>query len=270
MRKFSEIFLASLFIIFLALALIPKEAPKMEKPIETVVISTSSTPIPTPIITPIEITPIPLQEPSNSDEALRLLEDAELVLELLEELISLGVTSENYSTALVALTQNYQENLDYYQIQYEELLAEENYWNTRFEEYPVATEVWRYLTEDLGYNEICAAGILGNMMVEAGGHSLVLDVEAYNSAGYYGICQWSTHGYHSVVNNTDLQTQLEYLAETIEIEFTYSPVTYEQFINSTTPEEASIYFARGYERCADPYNRQTCASQAYEYFVPGC
>jgi len=42
--------------------------------------------------------------------------------------------------------------------------------------------------------DIQAAGILGNIMVEAGGHSLGINPYAYGGS-YYGICQWST-SYH--------------------------------------------------------------------------
>jgi hypothetical protein len=74
---------------------------------------------------------------------------------------------------------------------YSEDIAE---WNEKVEEYPVACEVWLYLTEELNLENIQAAAIIGNMMVECGGYSLSLDVNAYDS-GFYGICQWST-SYH--------------------------------------------------------------------------
>lgn len=138
-------------------------------------------------------------------------------------------------------------------------------WYQKTEEYPIACEVWLYLTEELGLGDIQAAAIIGNMMVECGGYSLYLDVDAYDS-GFYGICQWST-SYHYRANGLDLRGQLEYLGETLEQEFQYGAASYHQFINATNVRDASVYFAKGYERCADPYGRQDTAERAYSYFV---
>lgn len=60
------------------------------------------------------------------------------------------------------------------------------------EKYPVAKKIWNYL-KGLGYTNEQAAGILGNMMVEAGGNTLNIDPSAHNS-NHWGICQWSKNG----------------------------------------------------------------------------
>ena len=135
----------------------------------------------------------------------------------------------------------------------------------RYEEYPVACEIWSQLTEIMELEDIQAAGILGNMMVEAGSHSLSIDPYAYGGS-YYGICQWST-SYHQSINGGDLQSQLAQLEQTIEGEFSQGSSSYSTFLSATTPEDASVSFARGYERCADPYGRQNCARRAQDYFV---
>ena len=145
---------------------------------------------------------------------------------------------------------------------YSEDIAE---WNEKVEEYPIACEIWLYLTEEMNLEEIQAAAIIGNMMVEAGGYSLHIDPYAYD-AGFYGVCQWST-SYHYRANGLDLQGQLNYLNETLEDEFRYGSASYSQFINATNVRDASVYFAKGYERCADPYGRQSTAERAYSYFV---
>ena len=59
-------------------------------------------------------------------------------------------------------------------VRYKEIYDEENaIWVARAEEYPVATYVWQFL-DDAGYNDYVIAGIIGNMMVECGGHTLAL------------------------------------------------------------------------------------------------
>lgn len=144
-------------------------------------------------------------------------------------------------------------------------LSEVNDWKDKKAQYPTATTIYLYLTEEMELSDYCAAGIVGNMMVEAGGHSLSINEYVYGD-NFYGVCQWST-SYHWEVNGANLQEQLDYLNATIEEEFEYSSVSYTQFINSNSASEASIYFARGYERCVDPYNRQNTAEIAYDYFV---
>ena len=57
------------------------------------------------------------------------------------------------------------------------------------EPYPVARQVWEYLTEEMGLPDIQAAGILGNFMAECGGQSLDLQPYIY-SKGYYGLAMW--------------------------------------------------------------------------------
>lgn len=127
--------------------------------------------------------------------------------------------------------------------------------------------IWQYLTTEMGLSDEAAAGIFGNMMVECGGYSFNLQPYIYSTGGYYyyGLCQWSTSNHHSRIRGGTLEQQLEYLRDSIESEMGSS--CYRRFTESDTASEASVIFARWYERCADPYGRQECAERAYERFA---
>ena len=156
-----------------------------------------------------------------------------------------------------------------------QLQQEQAKWNERMEEYPVATTIWKYL-KDLGYNDYVCAGIMGNIMVEVGGQTLNIRHDAYDASGYYyGICQWNRGSYKSV-HGTNLNTQLEFLKNTIKYEFdTFgkayggSDFKYQNFLDLTNEQDAAYAFAKCYERCAAEYYgiRKTCATKALEYFT---
>ena len=98
----------------------------------------------------------------------------------------------------------------------EQKMLEQAKWERAESEYPVATRVWRFL-EEKGYNPYVRAGIIGNMMTEAGGQTLNLHVRAYNVQGFYGLCQWNMA--YGKVWWTDLEEQLNFLEDSIEYEF---------------------------------------------------
>ena len=161
----------------------------------------------------------------------------------------------------------------YYESILQIILEDEALWESRKAEYPEATTVWLYL-KDLGYNDYVCAGILGNMMSECGGHTLALQEEIIGGYAYYGLCQWS-RTYCPDVWKTDLNTQLDYLRDTIEKEFaTFGYLykrnfTYEDFLNMEDCEKVAIAFAKVYERCNSNYYyvRAEDALVAYDYFV---
>lgn len=136
----------------------------------------------------------------------------------------------------------------------------------------VSQTIWNYM-KGLGWNDYVCAGILGNMMSEAGGQTLNID-PYIRASGYYGICQWSTT-YYPQVNGADLNTQLQVLEKTIEEAFEgygnrYKPgFDFDDFLSLTNEKEAALAFAKAYERCASgSYSiRQTNASAAYSHFV---
>lgn len=230
---------------------------KKEELVEVTEVVTST---PTPSPTPIPRVTLPIFEKNwfiEYDESIPTWEKEEIALQC-DNLIT-SISNVQYSNSEEAVDEVIRLTAirDLY-------MADVEAWQAKVEEYPIACEIWVYLTEGQGMDDVQAAAIIGNMMVESGGHSLYIDPYAY-STGFYGVCQWST-SYHYRVNGCDLYGQLDYLMETLEEEFQYGSASYSQFINATTPEDASVYFALGYERCADPYNRQYCARQAYDYF----
>lgn len=135
-------------------------------------------------------------------------------------------------------------------------------------EYKDAKYVWDYFQE-LGYNDYVCAGILGNMMVECGGHTLDLQ-STIETEGYYGICQWSKEYYPDIVGGA-LEEQCKFLSDNIEeiMNLFEGEEAFNNFLNVQDEKEAAIIFADNYERCANAsYEvRQKCASIAYEYFT---
>lgn len=142
-------------------------------------------------------------------------------------------------------------------------------------EYPTATKIWRYMREELGWNNYVCAGVMGNIMAECGGQTLMIDPDLYDSSGsYYGICQWSKRWNPEVIG-TDINYQLKYIKGTVESEFeTFGYLyqkgfNYEQFTKLENAEEAALAFAASYERCSSKtyYIREENAVKAYDYFV---
>lgn len=158
------------------------------------------------------------------------------------------------------------------EIEYIGSLIEEykNYiWKIREEEHPIATKVWLFMKNELGWNDIACAGALGNMMAEVGGQTLNLDYDLWDDSGeYYGLCQWVSY-YCPEVMGVGLDEQLAYLKQTVEYNMNEWNVPYESFLNAGTPQEAALMFAIGYERC-NPRNyhiRTINAALAYEYYT---
>lgn len=143
-------------------------------------------------------------------------------------------------------------------------------WET---EHYYAAKVWEYFMQR-GYGEVITSAIIGNMMIEAGGHSLNLQPNVYDPTGrYYGLCQWSLY-YNPDLADLSFEGQLKHLEESMPYEFKLfgwcykKGFTYDKFLNMTDPAEAALAFAVVYERCASwgypP--RATAAKVAYNYF----
>ena len=139
-------------------------------------------------------------------------------------------------------------------------------------EYPVATYVWNYL-HAAGYNDYVTAGIIGNMMAEAGGLTLNLQWDIYGGGGaYYGLCQWY-YAYFPEIYGASLDGQLEGLLNSIEYQFSVFGgmygYSYANFLNIQNSSEAAIVFAQVYERCGSAYVqlRAGLAETAYNYFT---
>lgn len=142
------------------------------------------------------------------------------------------------------------------------------------EEYEVANHIWNFL-QNKGFNNYVIAGLMGNMMGEAGGHSLNIQPYVYSATGnYYGICQWNRWGYPEV-QGQDLNYQLQFLCDTLPYEMNRYGVkyrknfNYESFLNLQSVEEATKAFQVCYERggIRNFSRRYDNAWIAYTYFV---
>lgn len=142
-------------------------------------------------------------------------------------------------------------------------------------QYPVAQDIWDYMKSQNWSDTVCA-GIIGNMMTEAGGQTLDIQWNIYNSIGHYGICQWSPKWCPEVIG-VSLLEQLDFMYYNIPEEFKifgknyYEGFTLDDFFLLETPEEAADAFAKVYERCGDQSiaKRQANARIAYDYFTQG-
>ena len=165
-------------------------------------------------------------------------------------------------------------NLEYYKEQ-EVKFQEERKWTQFAHDYPTATKVWKYMKEELGWNDYVCAGVMGNFMAETGGQTLSLNPSLYGESGaYYGIAQWSIK-YNPSIGGASLDSQLNHLENTVKREIdTYgskycSGFDYNSFKSLQNEREAALAFAKAYERCASfTYSvRQSNATKAYNYFV---
>ena len=183
--------------------------------------------------------------------------------------------SEDSAVIIEAQNQwaNAQVRIDYYAIAHNNK-TEEQRWARKKSQYPVATEIWLYM-KDLGWNDYVCAGILGNMMTEAGGQTLNIKPNIYNpSKNFYGICQWGRKYYPAVIGK-DLKTQCNFLRDTIKYEINTFGYKYQRgfnfnsFLAMSNEKNAALAFAKAYERCGSgSYSiRQKNATVAYNYFV---
>ena len=148
-------------------------------------------------------------------------------------------------------------------------------WELRAEEYPVATQIWLFMKEELNWSDAVCAGVLGNMMAEAGGQTLKIQWNIWDkSGGYYGICQWAIKYVPTIANNS-LEQQLLHLKNTVEKTMNdwgrkYAEgFGYSEFIALEDPKEVALAFAACYERCSTKHYqvRTVNAMKAYEYFT---
>ena len=216
-------------------------------------------------------------EPTTYDEANASLEKAiarqELTNTVYQGLITLGY-ADDHPAVVMAKTDMENANADvvYYQEQFE-IWEEQRKWEERMEQNPVATQVWLYLKNEMGYSDHAAAGIIGNMMAECGGHTLELEWWLYNSSKHYGLCQWSSK-YYPQMQGATLEEQLAFMKVSFpEIINRYGSLyqkgfTYEQFITMTNCGDAAIAFCEIYERPGGNQEyRRSLAQKAYDYFT---
>ena len=220
-------------------------------------------------------------EPTTYDEACSLLEEAvtrqELVETIYQGLLTLGY-ADNHPAVVMAQTdiENAELEVTYYQEQY--LIWEEVHkWELRAVEYPVATQVWLYMKNELGFSDIVCAGIMGNMMAECGGcWTSDLDWDVSSSSGF-GMIQWlggRKQELFSIYGNTpSIENQLDFMKDelygTNGVTKQVSDWQLDKIMNAETPEECAYTFACYFERCGEGHRapRRGYARRAYEYFV---
>lgn len=220
-------------------------------------------------------------EPTTYDEANSLLDEATKRQETAQIVID-GLTELGYESDHPAIVMAYAElknrtaDVVYYQekqVEWEEI----HKWEVRAEEYPVATQAWLYMKNELGFSDVVCAGIMGNMMAECGGcWTSDLDWDVSSSSGY-GMIQWlggrkqqlfSIYGSNpSVENQLDFVKDELYGTNGVTKQVTDSQL--DKIINAETPEDCAYAFACYYERCGEGHRwvRRDYAKRAYEYFV---
>ena len=198
---------------------------------------------------------LPFAQQFNTEELTQKQNIAHEMAECARKL-NLGEECETIKTAQ-AIWQDCQNQKNAAQTQY-------NKWLMRFNQYPYATYIWIYLTQQLGYNDAVAAGIIGNCMAEVGGQTLNIQYWIGGS-GYYGMCQWSRRYFPGVIG-ADLPNQCQFLANTMNRQFGSS---LSNFLNLQDPSNAALMFAKKYERCSSAsYGvRQRNAMNAYNFFT---
>jgi hypothetical protein len=156
----------------------------------------------------------------------------------------------------------------------EEVKKENLKWSSKYNQYPYATIAWIYMTEELGWSDAVAAGIMGNMMSECGGQTLKLNWD--DDGGSYGLIQWIGGRRKSIKEKygekPNVIEQIEFVKDEL---YGTNGVTQqvtnkqrELILNATSPEECAAYFAKWFERPASSNysRRQANAVKAYTYF----
>jgi hypothetical protein len=131
------------------------------------------------------------------------------------------------------------------------------------------------MTEELGWSDIVAAGIMGNMMAECGGQTLALNWNS-NGASGYGLIQWIGNRRASITGKygetPTIIEQIEFVKDEL---YGTNGVTQqvtdqqrESILNASSPEKCAEKFAMWFERPASTnYSvRRSNAARAYAYF----
>lgn len=229
----------------------------------------------------LEVVEVERVEPATLDEANTALEDAifhrDTTKSVYEGLLLLGYDTEHPAVVMAKTDfENAEADVEYYTKQ-QLIRQEEENWRVRAEEYPVATQAWLYMKNELGFSDIVCAGIMGNMMAECGGcWTSDLDWDVSSSSGF-GMIQWlggrkqqlfSIYGSNpSVENQLDFVKDELYGTNGVTKQVTDSQL--DKIINAETPEDCAYAFACYYERCGEGHRwvRRDYARRAYEYFV---
>lgn len=221
-------------------------------------------------------------EPTTYDEANSLLEEAiahqELIETIYQGFLTLGY-ADDHPAVVMAKTdiENAKIEIEYYQEQFT-IWEEKHKWEVRASEYPVATQVWLYMKNELGYSDIVCAGIMGNMMAECGGcWTSDLNWETGKLSGPYGMIQWLGERKQQLFSiygkNPSIEDQLNFMHNelygTDGVTWQVQQWQLDKIMNASSPEECAFAFATYFERCGEEHRapRRGYAKRAYEYFV---
>lgn len=117
--------------------------------------------------------------------------------------------------------------------------------------------IFQFLRTELQFNEAAACGVLASIAEESG-----FEPTAYNSAGYYGICQWGGARQQQLyafcaensLDSASLEGQLQFLKHELETVETAALATMQAIDN--TAEGAALAgrsWAQSFERCAESH-----------------
>jgi len=209
-------------------------------------------------------------EQNTSNNCLKQIEQCQSYIEYLLQQVNVETELLRVQTILTQYTTDYELLL---------LLEEEQrIWGEKMSEYPEATQIWRIMKEEFGWNDIVCAGIMGNMMAEvAGGTLYALDNWSVNGSSGYGLIQWIGQRRADIKaiygDHPSLEQQLYFMKDelfgTNGVRKQVSDAQLNAIMNATSPEEAAYKFAVYFERCADWARncRKGYARIAYDYFV---
>lgn len=186
----------------------------------------------------------------------------------------LDITNAEYAL-LVDTNSSISKELEEVKNELEEVKKENLQWSSKYNQYPTATIAWIYMTEELKWSNVVAAGIIGNMMAECGGQTLALNWDSNDSNGY-GLIQWIGARRASIkAKYGELPTiveQIEFVKDELYgTNGVTQQVTDQQrklILNANSPEQCATEFARWFERPASTnYSvRKSNAAKAYAYF----
>lgn len=201
----------------------------------------------------------------------------DLAVEIYQNLLLCGYAEEHPAVVMAKddIT-TFESDIEYYEEAFA-VLQEAHKWEVRMDEFPIATQAWLYMKNELGFNDVVCAGILGNLMAECGGSWYSdLDWDVSGSNGY-GMIQWiggRRNLLHSLYGSTpSVQDQLNYMYDELYGTNGVRPqVTESQLsaiMDAESPEDCAYAFASYFERCAYEYRsmRRGLARTAYEYYV---
>lgn len=155
------------------------------------------------------------------------------------------------------------------------IIEERLRWEAKEQEYPIATQVWLLLTEDYGFTNEVAAGIVGNIMAEIAGGTL--NFSGWNiTNGALGMFQWlggrktSIQKIYGKIPTVENQVEFMYneLYGTNGVTQQVKDWQRDEILNGKTPEEVARSFCIWFERPnGSSRPRQRYARAAYEYFM---